>query len=368
MAIPLPVINRNALNFSGGPGALPLPVLHQLSSELLAVPDLGLSLLGISHRSDWFAAVVDEVEQRLRRLLALTDDWHVLLMQGGGSLQFGMIPMNFLADESSADYVLSGYWSRRSLADPALYGSVRIAWDGTPWQFRKLPEADALELDPQAAYFHYISNETVEGLQFHAIPGLEGVRRICDMSSDFLSRPIAADRFDLIYAHAQKNLGPAGLTIVLIRQRLLDLLERSVPSMLDYRSHRDHASIFNTPPTFAIYATLLVLRWLEQDVGGLEEMAKRNQQKARLIYDAIDQSDGFYNGWAVKENRSLMNASFMLADRSLEPAFLQAAGQFGFEGLRGHRSIGGLRASLYNAVSLSACEQLASFMFQFKHS
>jgi phosphoserine aminotransferase len=368
MAIPSPGIDRNSLNFSGGPGALPLPVLEQLSSELLAVPKLGLSLLGISHRSDWFTDVVDEVEQRLRRLLALSDDWHILLMQGGSSLQFGMIPMNFLADESSADYILGGYWSCRSLLDPSLYGSVRIAWDGAPWQFSRLPSVDESELDPRAAYLHYVSNETVEGLQFHHVPGLDGIRRICDMSSDFLSRPIAVESFDLIYAHAQKNLGPAGLTIVLIRQSMLDRLERQVPSMLDYRNHRDHRSIFNTPPTFAIYATLLVLRWLEQDVGGLEKMAKCNQQKAKLIYDIIDRSDGFYKGWAAKENRSLMNISFALADRTLESAFLQAAHQLGFEGLSGHRSIGGLRASLYNAVHLSACEKLASFMHNFQHS
>jgi phosphoserine aminotransferase len=367
-AHPLLRMNPNSLNFSGGPGALPLPVLEQLSAEMRIVPEVGLSLLGISHRSDWFAAVVDEVEQTLRRLLALTDDWHVLLMQGGSSLQFGMIPMNFLAEDSSADYVLSGYWSRRSLADPVLYGSARLAWDGAPWGFSRLPSADELELDPQAAYFHYVSNETVEGLQFHAVPGLGGVRRICDMSSDFLSRPIAVDCFDLIYAHAQKNLGPAGLTIVLIRQRMLEHLEREVPSMLDYRSHCDHGSIFNTPPTFAIYATLLVLRWLEQDAGGLQNVANCNQKKASLIYDAIDHSDGFYRGWAAKENRSLMNVSFQLADRSQETAFLHAAAEHGFTGLCGHRSLGGLRASLYNAVSLDACEELASFMLQFRLS
>jgi phosphoserine aminotransferase len=367
MTHPLLGIDRNSLNFSGGPGALPLPVLEQLSAEMMVVPEVGLSLLGISHRSDWFASVVEEVEQTLRRLLVLTDDWHVLLMQGGSSLQFGMIPMNFLSESSSADYALSGYWSRRSLLDPPLYGSVRIAWDGSPWGFSRLPRADEWQLDPKAAYFHYVSNETVEGLQFHDVPGLEGVRRICDMSSDFLSRPIAVDRFDLIYAHAQKNLGPAGLTIVLIRQQLLEQLERQVPAMLDYRNHYKYGSIYNTPPVFAIYATLLVLRWLEQSVGGLEEIASRNRQKAKVIYDAIDHSDGFYTGWADKEGRSLMNISFMLADRSLESAFLQAAGKLGFEGLGGHRSIGGLRASLYNAVSLDACEKLASFMLQFRH-
>lgn len=355
----------NAHNFSAGPGALPDSVLRQLSAELLQVPDQQLSLLGISHRSDWFLAVVEELEQRLRRLLNLGSDWHVLLLQGGSSLQFSMIPMNFLASDASADYLRTGYWSRRSLADPSLYGSLRLAWDGEPSGFSRLPTKDELELNPNAAYFHYISNETVEGLQFHDIPGIEGVPRICDMSSDFLSRPIPVDRYDLIYAHAQKNLGPAGLTIVLLRQSFLDRKLRPVPSMLDYRNHRDAHSIYNTPPTFSIYATLLVLRWLENEVAGLEAMAARNSRKAALIYRAIDDSEGFYQGHVEPDSRSLMNVSFRLASQELEQRFLREASEAGLKGLEGHRSIGGLRASLYNAVTEESCEKLASFMADF---
>lgn len=359
-------LSGNSHNFSAGPGALPEGVLRQLSAELLQVPDQKLSLLGISHRSDWFAAVVEEVELRLRRLLKLSADWHVMLLQGGSSLQFSMIPMNFLAADASADYLRTGYWSRRSLADPALYGSVHLAWDGEPCGYRRLPTNDELALDPEAAYFHYISNETVEGLQFHDIPGIDGVPRICDMSSDFLSRPITADRYDLIYAHAQKNLGPAGLTIVLLRQSLLDRKLRELPTMLDYRNHRDAHSIFNTPPTFAIYATLLVLRWLEDEVGGLQAMDERNRRKAALIYGAIDASDGFYRGHVEPASRSLMNVSFRLASSELEQQFLGEAVAAGLEGLAGHRSIGGLRVSLYNAVREDSCQQLAAFMEAFR--
>lgn len=356
----------NTHNFSAGPGALPECVLHQLSAELLQVSDQRLSLLGISHRSDWFAAVVAETEERLRRLLQLESDWHVLLLQGGSSLQFSMIPMNFLASDASADYLKTGYWSRRSLQDPLLFGAVNLAWDGEPSGYTCLPTQADLDLDPEATYFHYISNETVEGLQFHSIPGMDTVPRFCDMSSDFLSRPVPVEHFDLIYAHAQKNLGPAGLTIVLIRQSQLDRQLRQVPSMLDYRHHRDAHSIFNTPPTFAIYATLLVLRWLEDDVGGLEPMAACNTRKADLVYTAIDASDGFYRGHVEPKNRSLMNVCFNLPNESLEHTFLREAASHGLLGLSGHRSIGGIRASLYNAVTEASCQQLAAFMGEFQ--
>jgi phosphoserine aminotransferase len=353
-------------NFSAGPGALPDCVLQQLSAELIEVPEQNLSVLGISHRSDWFAAVVAETEERLRRLLQLDSDWQVLLLQGGSSLQFSMIPMNFLEKEASADYLKTGYWSQRSLDDPSLFGSVNVAWNGEACAFTRMPTEAELNLNPEAAYFHYISNETVEGLQFHSIPGIDGVPRFCDMSSDFLSRPLPVERFDLIYAHAQKNLGPAGLTIVLIRQSQMNRRRREVPSMLDYRRHRDAHSIFNTPPTFAIYATLLVLRWLEEDVGGLELMAVRNQRKAELINTAMDTSNGFYRGHAEYKSRSLMNVCFMLPSKQLEHAFLSDARRQGLLGLAGHRSLGGIRASLYNAVSEESCQLLVDFMAEFQ--
>jgi phosphoserine aminotransferase len=334
---------------------------------VIAHPEHGLSILGLSHRSDWFEAVVGEVDQRLRRLLHLSSDWDVLLLQGGSSLQFGLIPMAFLAPDASADYICSGYWSQRSLLDPPLFGSMRLAWDGRrDGSFRRLPKGDELNLDPEAAYLHYVSNETVEGLQFQTIPGLASVMRICDMSSDFLSQPINDDAHELIYAHAQKNLGPAGLTIVLMRHRLLDRIRRPLPAMLDYRNHQKANSIYNTPPTFSIYATLLVLRWMENQVGDLEAMGRRNRRKAELIYGAIDGSHGFYQGWADPADRSLMNVSFTLADSSLLPAFLQEAAGWGLTGLNGHRSIGGLRASLYNAVEETACDILRTFLLDFQ--
>lgn len=357
---------NNQLNFSGGPGVLPESVLAATQQAIEVVPEVGLSLLGISHRSEWFAEVVAEAERNIRTLLGLSDDFAVLFLQGGATLQFSMVPMLLLRGSGkTAEYLRTGYWSSKSIPDAQNEGAVRVLWDGEAEGFRRLPTPAELPHSPDAAYLHYVSNETVEGVQFRSIPGLDSVTRVCDMSSDFLSRPIDPERFDLIYAHAQKNLGPAGVTVVLIRRELLERVPPGLPSMLDYRSHLQAHSIYNTPPVFAIYVVLLVSRWLLHDIGGLASMAAINQQKADALYGAIDASGGLYAGWAAPADRSLMNVAFRLPTPELEAAFLRESAAAGFSGLAGHRSLGGIRASIYNAMTPQAVAMLCDFMREF---
>jgi phosphoserine aminotransferase len=358
---------NNDLNFSGGPGALPETVLLQLRDSMIAVTEVGLSILGISHRSDWFAAVVAEAENNIRKLLGLSGEYHVLFLQGGATQQFSMIPATLLRGKSSpADYLHTGYWSGKSLPDARREGPIRVIWSGEAEGFRCLPADDELSFSPDAPYLHYISNETVEGLQFHRVLGLDDVPRICDMSSDFLSLPCEAKRFSMIYAHAQKNIGPAGVTVVIIRDELLLDATPDLPGFFDYHNHIEAHSIFNTPPVFAIYAVLLVTRWLMDEIGGLERMAEINRNKAELLYSQLDASDGFYRGKADPRDRSLMNVSFNLPSPQMDEKFLGAAVDAGLSGLAGHRTVGGIRASIYNAVTLAAVEKLVGFMEDFR--
>ena len=357
--------DRNQLNFSGGPGVLPARVLVEVQQAILAVPEVGLSILGISHRSDWFASLLDEAERDLRALLDLPDSHAVLFLQGGATLQFSMVPMLLLRGSGrTAEYLRTGYWSAKSIPPARLEGEVCILWDGERVgdTFRRLPAPAELDASPEAAYLHYVSNETVEGLQFHAIPGIDGVSRVCDMSSDFLSRPFDPERFDLVYAHAQKNLGPAGVTLVVIRRALLDRVPPGIPEILDYRAHLQAHSIYNTPPVMAIYVVARVLRWLREEVGGLERMNALNRQKAECLYEVIDRYPDVYAGWANPADRSLMNVVFRLSRPEREADFLRRAESAGFSGLRGHRSLGGVRASIYNGMSLDAVARLAEFM------
>jgi phosphoserine aminotransferase len=352
-------------NFSAGPGALPQEVLVSAQQAIACVPEVGLSVLGISHRSAWFKRVVEEAADNIRTLLRLPRDYEVLFLQGGASLQFTMVPLALLRGRSApAEYVVSGYWSAKAVSEAEREGCVRTVWNGAAERFNRLPEDAELEWDPGAAYIHYVSNETVEGLQFQRVLGLEGVPRVCDMSADFLSRPIDAARFALIYAHAQKNLGPAGVTVVLVHQDVLRQAPIDLPAMLDYRTHAAAGSIYNTPPVFAIYVTMLVTRWLQAE-GGLCAMAARNEAKARLVYDVIDAAPEFYRGSACPADRSRMNATFTLATRELERRFITEAERAGLHGLEGHRSRGGVRASLYNAVSLESVQLLRDFMLEF---
>ena len=361
---------RKRLHFSGGPGALPEAVLEKVQASILEVPEVGLSILGISHRSAWFAAVVTELEANIRALMGLPDDYHVLFLQGGATQQFTMLPMTLLAGQSeAAEYLHTGYWSGKAIAEARREGPIRVLWSGAECvggPFTRLPADGELDFRASAPYFHYVSNENVEGLQFHRVLGRDDVPRICDMSSDFLSRPDDYTRFAMIYAHAQKNLGPAGVTVVIVKDALLKDAPEDLPGFLDYRAQIAAGSIFNTPPVFAIYVVLLVTRWLRDQVGGLAAMEALNRQKAATLYQVLDEQADFYRGRAARDDRSTMNVAFNLPRPELDAAFLAAAQGAGFSGLAGHRSIGGIRASLYNGLELAAVEQLAVFMQDFR--
>ena len=357
----------NSLNFSGGPGALPESVLLQVQQAIQEVPEVGLSVLGISHRSDWFAAVLQETEDNVRALLGLGADYHVLLLQGGATQQFSMVPMTLLRGQKApAQYIQTGYWSGKALPEARLQGDIEVVWSGQASGYTRLPTDDELALSANAPYLHYVSNETVEGLQFNRVLGRDDVPRVCDMSSDFLSRPCEAERFALIYAHAQKNIGPAGVTVVVVKDSLLQNAPTDLPAFLDYQQQVKAHSNLNTPPVFSIYVTLLVTRWLLQEVGGLAKMDQINRQKAALLYRALDDSDGFYLGRAAVPDRSLMNVAMSLPSVELEQAFLAQSRLAGFSGLAGHRAVGGIRASIYNALSLSAVQTLTGFMQDFR--
>ena len=359
-------LSANQLNFSGGPGALPESVLQQLHTAMLCVPEVGLSILGISHRSEWFAQVVHELEDNIRHLMGLPETTRVLMMQGGATQQFSMLPMNLLRHGQSADYIHSGYWSGKAIHEAEKSGKLQLAWSGKADQFGRLPTDAELQLSKDAAYFHYISNETVEGLQFHRVPGRDDVPRICDMSSDLLSAPGDFNRYAMIYAHAQKNIGPAGVTLVILRDDFMRTLPDDLPGFINYHAQADAHSIYNTPPVFAIYSVLLVTRWLRHDMGGLHNMVKRNQAKADCLYQVLDDHADFYRGRAAVADRSKMNVVFNLPNAEIEQAFFQQAQLAGFSGLNGHRSIGGIRASIYNGLEVAAAEQLADFMQTFR--
>jgi phosphoserine aminotransferase len=291
------------------------------------------------------------------------------MLQGGATQQFSMVPMTLLRGQSKpADYIQTGYWSSKPIVEARREGPVRVLWTGTDCGYSRLPNDTELAFSEDASYLHYVSNETVEGLQFHRVLGRDDVPRICDMSSDFLSRPCEAERFSIIYAHAQKNIGPAGVTMVLLRDDVLERANTDLPDFLNYQTQINSHSNFNTPPVFSIYVTLLVTRWLLHQVGGLAQMNAINKQKAGKMYDFLDSSDGFYNARAAHADRSLMNAVFTLPTAELEGKFLAESGNAGFSGLGGHRAIGGIRASMYNALSLSAVDQLLEFMRDFQQN
>lgn len=357
-----------AWNFSPGPAILPLTVLERARDELLELPGAGASILEISHRSAAFDAVLDEAEANLRELLAIPQTHRVLFLQGGASLQFSMVPTNLLRGRSTpAEYVLTGSWSTKALAEARREGHVRVAWNGADTGWRSVPDLSTLGFDASAPYVHVASNETIQGVGFP--DGFEagaGRALVCDASSDFLSRPLPIDRYAVLYAGAQKNAGPAGLTIVVLREDVLAEIPDGLPTMLDYRTFVEHRSLYNTPPTFAIYVLVLVTRWLRDEVGGLERVRERNREKAALLYEAIDASHGFYRGHAHPHARSLMNVTWRLPTEDLERRFVTEAAIQGFLELRGHRSVGGIRASIYNAMPVEGVKELRSFMDDFR--
>jgi phosphoserine aminotransferase len=360
-------MTERVFNFSPGPATLPLPVLQEVQQNLLALPGVGASVLEISHRSKTFEEIIAQAEANIRALLSLPEEYHVLFLQGGASLQFSQVPMSFLRGTGrSADYIVTGSWAKRALAEAQREGAVRIVWDGKADNYSRVPKHGEYEIDPSAAYVHFTSNETIQGIQFPAEPEVGDVPLVCDASSDFLSRPIDVKRYGLIYAGAQKNVGPAGVTIVIIRQDMLEQVPDDLPTMLNYTVHVEHRSLYNTPPVFAVYVVMLVTRWLLENIGGLEQMHAINQQKAQLLYEAIDRSEGFYRGHAQPDSRSLMNATWRLPSEELEVQFVKEAKEAGLHELKGHRSVGGIRASMYNAMPIEGVRTLVEFMEHFR--
>jgi phosphoserine aminotransferase len=351
-------------NFSSGPAMLPADVLHTAQQEFLDWHGRGYSIMETSHRSEEFVAIMSETEALLRRLLAIPSDYHVLLLQGGAHLQFSMVPLNLLGARFQADYVLTGVWSEKAAAEARRFCNVHVAADGAGQQHRSLPQQDELALDPSAAYVHYCSNETINGLEFSYVPATGDVPLVADMSSHFLSRPIDVSRFGLIYSGAQKNFGPAGLTVVIVRDDLVGHCSPRWPTMLDYKTHADSHSSYNTPPTYSIYIANLVLKWLDGQ-GGLAAIEARNMEKAALLYAAIDDS-GFYSNAVNSRDRSRMNVPFSLANGALDTAFLAEASGRGLVQLKGHRLVGGMRASIYNAMPLDGVRALVEFMRDFE--
>jgi len=351
-------------NFYAGPAKLPQPVLEQIQEEFLNFRGSGMSITEISHRSALFEEVLHDAITRVKRLLGFDDSHHVLFIQGGASQQFCMVPMNLSLPGKPVDYINTGVWSAKAIKEAQIQGKdVRVIATSEDKKFSYIPVDYTVDQD--ASYLHFTSNNTIMGTRWHKYPGGKGVPLVSDMSSDFMSHPIDVTPFGLIYAGAQKNIGPSGIAMVIIREDMLARVPDTLPTLLKYTTFHEHSSLFNTPPTFTIYVIDLVLRWLEETMGGLEQIEKINRQKASLIYDIIDKSE-IYRGLADAGSRSLMNVTFRLPDSELEKRFLAEAQKHGFIGLKGHRSIGGCRVSIYNAVPLDSVKSLADFMEEFE--
>lgn len=357
---------KRAYNFNAGPSALPLEVLQKAQAELIDFKGTGMSVMELSHRSATFEEVHNTAIANLRKLYAIPENYEVLFLQGGASLQFTMIPMNFLKEGQTANYVLTGSWSEKAFKEAKLFGEATAPVSTKENKYKNIPTD--IEIAENDAYVHITSNNTIYGTQWKNFPETGDTALIADMSSDIMSKPVDISKFAMIYAGAQKNLGPSGVTVVIVRKDLLEGANDKLPTMLNYKTFADNNSLYNTPPTFGIYMLGEVLKWIEAQ-GGLEQVEKNNEAKAKLIYDTIDNSNGFYYGHAETDSRSLMNITFRVADEELEKQFLQEAKEAGFVGLNGHRSVGGCRASTYNAVPTEACQALADFMvaFQTKH-
>ncbi len=351
-------------NFSAGPAVLPVPVLEEAQRDMLSLPGVGMSVMEISHRSKTFDEIYARAENGLRELLGIPENYHVLFLQGGASLQFSMVPMNFLPAGGSADYVITGSWGKKALKEGKRAGAVNVAATMADGGFTRVPNDDELTLDPKAAFVHITTNETIEGVEWKREPQVGDVPLVADASSDILSHPIPVEKYGLIYAGAQKNMGPSGVTLVIIRDDLLQRIPDGLHTMLDYRTHVENKSLYNTPNTWGIYIISLVAKWLREK-GGLSAMHRENEEKSQLIYDAIDASD-FYRGHADTDSRSIMNVTFRLPSEELEKRFTTEATAQKLDGLKGHRSVGGIRASIYNAFPLDGVKALVSFMKDFE--
>ncbi|HQY67563.1 MAG TPA: 3-phosphoserine/phosphohydroxythreonine transaminase [Pyrinomonadaceae bacterium] len=351
-------------NLSAGPAMMPPPVLERAQRELLSVGGCGMSVMEISHRSTRFETILSNAESGMRKLLAVPENYRILFLQGGASMQFSMVPINLLPSGGSADYVITGAWGEKALAEARKAGNINVIYTSAENGYRTIPDPAELAFTQNAAYIHYTSNETIEGVEFKYEINAGGTPIVCDASSNILSKPIDIESYALLYAGAQKNIGPSGVTVVIIRDDMLDRVPNGLPSQLDYRKYAENNSMPNTPNTWGIYLIGLVCEWLKSE-GGISEIERRNLAKATNLYSAIDASDGFYCGHAERSVRSLMNVTFRLLNEELEEKFCSEATDAGFDGLRGHRSLGGIRASIYNAFPLEGVEALVGFMQDF---
>jgi phosphoserine aminotransferase len=353
-------------NFSAGPAVLPMPVLEEIQRDLVSLPGVGMSILEISHRSAAFEAILAEAEQRIRALANISSDYKVLFLQGGASLQFLMVPLNLLTAGATADYIDSGSWADKAIKEAKKVGTVNVAASTKAENYSRLPRQEELKLTPGAAYVHMTSNNTIEGTEYRTLPSVGDVPLVSDTSSNMFSRPIDVSKHALIYAGAQKNMGPAGVTVVIIRQDVLQRSQKSLGTMLNYGVHAENGSMYNTPPAFAVYALGLVMKWLIAQ-GGLPAIATANERKAGKLYGEIDRT-GFYRGTANRDDRSLMNVTFRLATEELEKQFVKESTAAGLDGLKGHRSVGGMRASIYNAFPEEGVDALVAFMKEFERA
>ncbi|HHS13620.1 MAG TPA: 3-phosphoserine/phosphohydroxythreonine transaminase [bacterium] len=351
-------------NFNPGPSTLPLSALEKARADIPDFQGTGMAVMELSHRSKEFAAVHEQTKSLLKSLFGIPDNFHILFLQGGASLQFAMVPMNLLKQGRSADYIVTGSWSKKAIKEAKIVGSARLAGSSEENQFNRIPSPDSLDLDSEAVYVHITSNNTIAGTQWSRFPETGNVPIVADMSSDILSRRIDLAPFGLIYAGAQKNLGPSGVTVVLIRDDLLAQCRDDIPTLLRYQTHVEKDSMFNTPPTYSIYFMKLVLEWVKEK-GGLDAIEKENNAKAELLYGTMDKYPEFFKGTVETDSRSRMNATFRLPTEEFEAAFISEAKSAGFGGLKGHRSVGGIRVSMYNAMPLKGIEELTRFMEDF---
>jgi phosphoserine aminotransferase len=362
-------MTKRVFNFSSGPAVLPEPVLAEAQRDLLALPGVGASILEISHRSTTFEKIIAEAEANLRQLLSIPEDYAILMLQGGARLLFSMIPMNLMGGgRRLCSYLVTGSWSKYAAQEAVKFGESKVVWDGKATNYDRLPPAADIRVDPKSAFLYYASNETIQGVQFATEPQSGEVPLVCDASSDFLSRPVDIRKYGMLYACAQKNAGPAGVTIVVIRKDLLTRSNETLPGYLNFQIHAEAKSLWNTPPTFPIYIVMLVTKWLINDIGGLAKMEATNRAKAKLLYDVLDASGSFYKGHSQPECRSMMNVSFRLPSDELTKKFVEGAEKEGMTDLKGHRSVGGIRASIYNAMPVAGVERLRDYMVAFRES
>lgn len=355
---------KRVYNFSAGPSMLPEPVLAKAASEMLNYQNSGQSVMEMSHRSKIFLSIIESAKDLLREIMKIPDNYKILFLQGGASTQFAMVPLNLLNNTNKADYVITGQWAKKAYKEASRYGNINIVASSEDKTFNYIPKLDKSKFTKDADYFHICMNNTIYGTKYNEIPETGDVPLVADISSCILSEPIDVSKFGILYAGAQKNAGPAGVTIVIIREDLIGKASKITPTMLNYKTHDDNNSMFNTPPCYSIYMCKLVLEWLKNDVGGLDNMKAINEKKASMFYDFLDSSE-IFKGTVVKEDRSLMNIPFITGDEDLDKKFIEEASKAGFVNIKGHRSVGGMRASIYNAMPVEGVEKLIDFMKKF---